>query len=304
MNYSQALESLIQEIVYYGDSAERREKVHRQAILDGVDPDEVDIIIKGRLNKTKNQTTPSMPPMPPTQQMAPPPPPKQQMAPPPPPVQPQYSYAPVNTTNSKTDNNKVTYAVGGVCLVVALAIGLYFTIFKDNSTDETIVATETAEITDAPVIETKEVTDTVVVVKKETVYDNNESLKEELKSKVMSIWAEGVQGGNSLFLFKKYCSKDFCDTYDMYEKFLDGDFGSLDYDVWIQAQDIDNFKYKVSNIIATDDKNVTVFMDLTNFGTTQQLKVKLIKENDRWVIDDFINAQHSAKQLMRSDMSE
>lgn len=26
MNYSQALESLIQEIVYYGDSAERREK--------------------------------------------------------------------------------------------------------------------------------------------------------------------------------------------------------------------------------------------------------------------------------------
>ena len=28
MNYSQALESLIQEIVYYGDSAERREKVH------------------------------------------------------------------------------------------------------------------------------------------------------------------------------------------------------------------------------------------------------------------------------------
>ena len=56
MNYSQALESLIQEIVYYGDSAERREKVHRQALLDGVDPDEVDIIIKGRLHKAKSET--------------------------------------------------------------------------------------------------------------------------------------------------------------------------------------------------------------------------------------------------------
>lgn len=214
MNYSQALESLIQEIVYYGDSAERREKVHRQALLDGVDPDEVDIIIKGRLHKAKSETA------------------------------------------------------------------------------------------DASAVENKEVTDTVVVVKKETVYDNNESLKEELKSKVMSIWAEGVQGGNSLFMFKKYCSKDFCDTYDKYEKFLNGDFGSLDYDVWTQAQDTDGFKYKVKDILATGERNVTVIMELTNFGQTQQLKVMLVKESDKWVIDDFVNAQHSCKQLMREDMNQ
>ena len=214
MNYSQALESLIQEIVYYGDSAERREKVHRQAILDGVDPDEVDIIIKGRLHKAKSETA------------------------------------------------------------------------------------------DASAVENKEVTDTVVVVKKETVYDNNESLKEELKSKVMSIWAEGVQGGNSLFMFKKYCSKDFCDTYDKYEKFLNGDFGSLDYDVWTQAQDTDGFKYKVKDILATGERSVTVIMELTNFGQTQQLKVMLVKESDKWVIDDFVNAQHSCKQLMREDMNQ
>lgn len=214
MNYSQALESLIQEIVYYGDSAERREKVHRQALLDGVDPDEVDIIIKGRLHKAKSETA------------------------------------------------------------------------------------------DASAVENKEVTDTVVVVKKETVYDNNESLKEELKSKVMSIWAEGVQGGNSLFMFKKYCSKDFCDTYDKYEKFLNGDFGSLDYDVWTQAQDTDEFKYKVKDILATGERNVTVIMELTNFGQTQQLKVMLVKESDKWVIDDFVNAQHSCKQLMREDINQ
>ena len=214
MNYSQALESLIQEIVYYGDSAERREKVHCQALLDGVDPDEVDIIIKGRLHKAKSETA------------------------------------------------------------------------------------------DASAVENKEVTDTVVVVKKETVYDNNESLKEELKSKVMSIWAEGVQGGNSLFMFKKYCSKDFCDTYDKYEKFLNGDFGSLDYDVWTQAQDTDGFKYKVKDILATGERNVTVIMELTNFGQTQQLKVMLVKESDKWVIDDFVNAQHSCKQLMREDMNQ
>lgn len=214
MNYSQALESLIQEIVYYGDSAERREKVHRQAILDGVDPDEVDIIIKGRLHKAKSETA------------------------------------------------------------------------------------------DASAVENKEVIDTVVVVKKETVYDNNESLKEELKSKVMSIWAEGVQGGNSLFMFKKYCSKDFCDTYDKYEKFLNGNFGSLDYDVWTQAQDTDGFKYKVKDILATGERNVTVIMELTNFGQTQQLKVMLVKESDKWVIDDFVNAQHSCKQLMREDINQ
>ena len=214
MNYSQALESLIQEIVYYGGSAERREKVHRQALLDGVDPDEVDIIIKGRLHKAKSETA------------------------------------------------------------------------------------------DASAVENKEVTDTVVVVKKETVYDNNESLKEELKSKVMSIWAEGVQGGNSLFMFKKYCSKDFCDTYDKYEKFLNGDFGSLDYDVWTQAQDTDGFKYKVKDILATGERNVTVIMELTNFGQTQQLKVMLVKESDKWVIDDFVNAQHSCKQLMREDINQ
>lgn len=214
MNYSQALESLIQEIVYYGDSAERREKVHRQALLDGVDPDEVDIIIKGKLHKAKSETA------------------------------------------------------------------------------------------DASAVENKEVTDTVVVVKKETVFDNNESLKEELKSKVMSIWAEGVQGGNSLFMFKKYCSKDFCDTYDKYEKFLNGDFGSLDYDVWTQAQDTDGFKYKVKDILATGERNVTVIMELTNFGQTQQLKVMLVKESDKWVIDDFVNAQHSCKQLMREDMNQ
>lgn len=301
MNYSQALESLIQEIVYYGDSAERREKVHRQALLDGVDPDEVDIIIKGRLHKAKSQTTPSMPqtpPPPPTQQMAPPPPPSAQMAPPPPPppVQPQYSTAPVYTSSKNTDSKKIfTYAIGGACIIIGLAFGLYFTFFGSHSTPA-----ETAEAT----VENKEVTDTVVVVKKETVYDNNESLKDELKSKIMSIWAEGVQGGNSLFMFKKYCSKDFCDTYDKYEKFLNGDFGSLDYDVWTQAQDTDGFKYKVKDILATGERNVTVIMELTNFGQTQQLKVMLVKESDKWVIDDFVNAQHSCKQLMREDMNQ
>ena len=120
----------------------------------------------------------------------------------------------------------------------------------------------------------------------------------------MSIWAEGVQGGNSLFMFKKYCSKDFCDTYDKYEKFLNGDFGSLDYDVWTQAQDTDGFKYKVKDILATGERNVTVIMELTNFGQTQQLKVMLVKESDKWGIDDFVNAQHSCKQLMREDMNQ
>lgn len=301
MNYSQTLESLIQEIVYYGDSSERREKVHRQALLDGVDPDEVDIIIKGRLHKAKSQANtprPQTPPPPPTQQMVPPPPPSAQMAPPPPPppVQPQYSTAPLNTTSSNTDSKKIiTYAIGGVGIIVAVAFGLYFTFSGSHSTPA-----ETADAT----VENKEVTDTVVVVKQETVYDNNESLKEELKSKIMSIWAEGVQGGNSLFMFKKYCSKDFCNTYDKYEKFLNGDFGSLDYDVWTQAQDIDGFKYKVKDILATGEKNVTVIMSLTNFGQTTDLKVLLVKENDKWVIDDFVNAQHSCKQLMREDMNQ
>lgn len=295
MNYSQALESLIQEIVYYGDSAERREKVHRQAILDGVDPDEVDIVIKGRLHKAKSQAStprPQTPPPPPTQQMAPPPPPSAQMAPPPPPpppVQPQYSTA--SAGNKKTS----IYAIIGVGIAAIVAVGLYFAFSGGTGASETA---------DASAVENKEVTDTVVVVKKETVYDNNESLKEELKSKVMSIWAEGVQGGNSLFMFKKYCSKDFCDTYDKYEKFLNGDFGSLDYDVWTQAQDTDGFKYKVKDILATGERNVTVIMELTNFGQTQQLKVMLVKESDKWVIDDFVNAQHSCKQLMRDDMNQ
>lgn len=302
MNYSNELETIIKSIEVAGDNEALRKLAHEQALKDGVDPDEVDIIIKGRLHKTKNQATISRvqtPPAQSTQQMAPPPPPSAQMAPPPPPpppVQPQYSTAPVNATSNNTDSKKIfTYTIGGACIIVALASGLYFAFSGGNSTPA-----ETADAT----VETKEVTDTVVVVKKETVYDNNQSLKEELKSKMMSIWAEGVQGGNSLFMFKKYCSKDFCNTYDKYEKFLNGDFGSLDYDVWTQSQDIDGFKYKVKDILATGEKNVTVIMSLTNFGQTTDLKVLLIKENDKWVIDDFVNAQHSCKQLMREDMNQ
>lgn len=58
MNYSDELEAIIKKIIESGDSELLRDEAHKQALIDGEDPDEVDIIIKGRLHKA---TPPSVP---------------------------------------------------------------------------------------------------------------------------------------------------------------------------------------------------------------------------------------------------
>ena len=186
----------------------------------------------------------------------------------------------------------VIYVLAAFCV----AVGLYFLAFKPSGN---AVPVETA---DALAGDSVDSADLAVLLRTEPEDDGYQPLREELKSMMMNIWAEGVEGGNDLALFRKYCSQDFCDTYGRYENFLDGGCGSLDYSVWVQAQDVEDFSYEVYRVLVCDDETVVVFMTLTNFGRPQHLKVALKKENDRWVIDDFINDRHSAKQLMQSDM--
>ena len=125
---------------------------------------------------------------------------------------------------------------------------------------------------------------------------------EDIQERIENIYAETLTGSGGLFVLQKYCTSSFCDLYSKYEEASEGSIGSLDYDLWSQAQDVSEPKIEVKSVNVESSTTAKVKIALTNFGQTKTITLPLVLENGRWMIDDFVNTQHSARQLMEEDI--
>lgn len=132
--------------------------------------------------------------------------------------------------------------------------------------------------------------------------NSSDSLIEDIQERIENIYAETLTGNGGLFVLQKYCTSSFCDLYSKYEEASEGSIGSLDYNLWSQAQDVSEPKIEVKSVNVESLVSAKVKIALTNFGQTKTITLPLVLENDRWMIDDFINTQHSARQLMEEDI--
>lgn len=93
-------------------------------------------------------------------------------------------------------------------------------------------------------------------------------------------------------LEKKYTSNEYKDLYSKAEAITDGEF-FLDYDHWINAQDSDHPSLQSVSVRKSSDNKATAEVVIKLFKQwyyTERSKIKLslIYEDGKWVVDDFI----------------
>lgn len=105
-------------------------------------------------------------------------------------------------------------------------------------------------------------------------------------------------------VFEDYCTEEFNKIRTQYEKNNEGSVGVIDYDLFIQCQDLtEQSTFEIEDIAFDGDiaiVSVQMVIDKENeYETSAQLNVK--KEGESWKIDDFIGINGSAKEVMAED---
>lgn len=169
MDYSPQLENMINTLAMQGENPQLRVQIHAQAVAEGVDIDEVDMIINARIKKARrgelSMTTPppvQSVPMQPQSVPAPPPPPPVQNVPPQPRVtqpaqeipqpnsahQPAYSGYSADSFNGSNSSNgfdmkKILVFAGiGLCFLVVIIGGIYMFTRNSSSPSDEVATTE------------------------------------------------------------------------------------------------------------------------------------------------------------------
>lgn len=94
-------------------------------------------------------------------------------------------------------------------------------------------------------------------------------------------------------LSKRYCSDDWNKTVTLVDefdrKFNEGMLGFFEYDYWVQGQDVSDLHISDLVLESLQDDTATVSFKLYNFGSATPMRLKLVRENGNWQIDDFIS---------------
>lgn len=155
----------------------------------------------------------------------------------------------------------------------------------DNKTNENSDSTDSVAVCSA---------DTIAVI--EDV--NTPALEDVIKEQIEANYNAALKAGNMDASIKKYCSATFISAYDKYNKSIEGEISDIDYDIWLQAQDEDNPSAKIEKVSMIDSDNAEVKVKITNFGENTSITLIVVKENDSWKIDDFINSSGKVRKIM------
>lgn len=68
---------------------------------------------------------------------------------------------------------------------------------------------------------------------------------------------------------------------------ISGDIGSMDFGLWIDAQDYENLSVESVKRLAEEDKATVVEVTLRNCGKESKVYLEMINEKGRWKVDDF-----------------
>ena len=122
--------------------------------------------------------------------------------------------------------------------------------------------------------------------------DNGASYTDEdIKESIESMYKE-IFNSNSFGEFdKKYTSSEF---YSLYKKALEVDDGEvgIDTDHWVQGQDYDKPSMNVISVKKESDNKAIAKINIRQFEDNDDMtlvKLILLYENGRWVVDDFIS---------------
>lgn len=150
--------------------------------------------------------------------------------------------------------------------------------------------------------ESSDSTDSVAVSSADTVTVEEEvntpAAEDVIKEQIEANYNAALKAGNMDASIKKYCSAAFISAYDKYNKSIEGEIGDIDYDIWLQAQDEDKPSATVEKVSMIDDSKAEVKVKITNFGENTSITLIVVKENDEWKIDDFINSSGKIRKIL------
>lgn len=130
----------------------------------------------------------------------------------------------------------------------------------------------------------------------------DEMIRPEIVDVISSAYDLAFNSVDTRQAIEEYCTKEFREVQQKYEEINEGAIGSLDYDVWYQAQDAADPAIMVKIVSLKSDNEATVVIELTNFGETQEVTLPLVVESGEWRIDDFIGNAGSAVQTMKANL--
>ncbi|GEM_PF-4194553 len=125
--------------------------------------------------------------------------------------------------------------------------------------------------------------------------------EQELRMAVERIYEGRLQHGNAILIADPYSAEleRLIDKDDEYARNT-AEIGVIDYDIWIMAQDSDNPKMEVRKVVVQDDNTVDVDVTITDMGIPPHSQtLRLVKENDEWRVDDFIDEYGSLKAKLK-----
>ncbi len=116
----------------------------------------------------------------------------------------------------------------------------------------------------------------------------------DILKRVDAIYSDVAAGQfSSDELSKRYCSEDWNKTVALVDEFdskhNEGMLGFFEYDYWVQGQDVSDLHISDLALESLEGDSATVSFKLHNFGSATPMRLKLVKENGSWQIDDFIS---------------
>lgn len=164
--------------------------------------------------------------------------------------------------------------------------------------DQKVDSTATVEKKEAtPTAEDPSQVEADVLARVKAIYDH-----------AAKAYANDGSEGTDTNLDELYCSKDWNATVRaVYEKDMATDgMGFFEADYWVMGQDVDDYRadgFKVERIFSSLDPEVGepkevnpidragVVFNLHNCGTTKEVRIELVKENGKWMIDDMTDVE-------------
>ena len=147
------------------------------------------------------------------------------------------------------------------------------------------------------------------------VKEDNTAIEQEITSRVNAIYeyvarvyAPGAPEGTDVDLNKKYGSRhwnELVEAITLKDSKIDG-IGFWEADPWIMGQDCDKLFIDNLSVTSIDGDKASAAFKLHNLGSVTPVVVKLVKENDQWMIDDLIDSKDSFswQEAMQSYLAE
>lgn len=129
-----------------------------------------------------------------------------------------------------------------------------------------------------------------------------EDVTATITERISTIYSEALANDDESVALKKYGSTNFVETYANYRKAIEGMIGSIECNIWSQAQDVSDPKIEVDEVTIESETKANVVALLTNFGDRKAIALPVVLEDGEWKIDDIVAMGQSMKSVMLDDI--